>query len=77
MAAEPSCGKLGDEIAAELLLPHELEEVLAQLILKHLCPAVHSACQNNLKRDKVKRFAQSFPALNSSSPIPIGLKILP
>jgi hypothetical protein len=52
MATEPPCGELGDELAAELLLPDNLEEVLAQLILQHLCPAVHSARQNNLKETK-------------------------
>jgi hypothetical protein len=57
MATEPPCGKLGDELDAEfllVLLPHDLKEVLAQLILQHLCPAVHPACQNNLKETKSK-----------------------
>jgi hypothetical protein len=57
MAAEPPGGELGDKLAAELLmllLPCDLEEVLAQLILQHLCPAVHSARQNNLKETKSK-----------------------
>jgi hypothetical protein len=51
MATEPPCRELSDELAAELLLillPHDLKEVLAKLILQHLCPAVNSARQNNL-----------------------------
>jgi hypothetical protein len=71
MATEPPCGKLGDELAAEfllVLLPDDLEEVLAQLILQRLCPAVHSACQNNL----YKTMSKDFLSLSIHSMLHLG-----